>query len=149
MGIYNVNTKSRIKEIEIGVGDFDIDSSGTYIIASSSNTISFTSNIVMLHRNDFFSSVFDIPEDNDNYFRLYPNPTKDFANLELGSSKGDFYNLGIYDYLGNQMENLFSGFLDAGEHRFTWYPNNCMNGTYFCRIDNGKKVKVIKLIYIK
>jgi WD40 repeat protein len=145
-GIYNVNNKNRVKGYANKAVDLDIDSIGSYIVLSSGDEITSTYCLVMLHSNNFFSSIFEMPDDENNYFRLYPNPTKDMANLELGSSKAEFYNLGIYDYLGNQMELIYSGFLDAGKHRYTWYPNNYLSGMYFCRIDNGKRVRVIKFV---
>jgi WD40 repeat protein len=147
LSIYNMNNKSKIKTYGFEALDFDIDSTGTYIVVAG--TSSNNRYLIMLHNNDFFSSVFEIPEDNNNYFRLYPNPTRDMANLEYDSDKADYINLGIYDFMGNIKEAIYSGFLGEGEHKFSWYPNNCQSGTYFCRIDNGKRVRVIKLIYIK
>jgi hypothetical protein len=140
---------SRIKTYGIYSPDFDIDSTGTYIAISSSNTMSIVYCLLMLHNNDFFSSVLDLPENKGNDNIIYPNPFNDRANLEIKTEKPYYCALGIYDFAGNQIENLYSGYLSEGENLFSWYPNNCPSGMYFCRMNIGQTVKVIKLIYIK
>ena len=145
-GIYYANNKERINGYIIIVDDLDIDSSGTFIIYATGDVNTSSYCLLMLHSNYFFSSVFDVPENDKNYFRLYPNPTNDMANLEYNSSKADCINLSIYDYLGNQKESIYSGFLDAGEHVFNLQFKDYPCGIYYIVINYGKKKRIIKFV---
>jgi WD40 repeat protein len=148
-GIYNINNKMRINGYNIHALDLDIDSTGDNIVAGGYDYNNMSFYLLMLHSNDFFSSVLNLPEYMGNDNIIYPNPFNDRANLEFKTEKPYYCALGIYDFAGNQRETLYSGYLSEGEHFFSWYPNYCPSGTYFCKMNIGQTVKVIKLIYIK
>jgi hypothetical protein len=51
--------------------------------------------------------------------------------------------LGIYDLLGREVTELFSGDLPTGEHSYRWNAGSASSGVYFCRIRAGQYSKTI------
>ena len=60
----------------------------------------------------------------------------------------------MINILGETVNNIFSGFLEADVHSFKWDGKDkngrlVDNGTYFIRLEYDEKIKWIKLVVIK
>lgn len=79
----------------------------------------------------------------------YPNPFNGGTNISLTLNKSSHIDINIYNILGKKVESLFSGELQAGEHRVNWNPLDLPSGVYYYTVRSGKIIKTQRLIYIK
>ncbi|MBT4130928.1 MAG: hypothetical protein HOE44_09405, partial [Candidatus Marinimicrobia bacterium] len=60
----------------------------------------------------------------------------------------------IYDLLGREVLELVNDFRSVGNYETTWYGldqqgNQVSTGVYFARLEAGRNVDVIKMLYLK
>jgi len=84
----------------------------------------------------------------------YPNPFNPSTKIEYDLPKATHIRLIIYDLLGRQIRTLIDTQQPAGQFQTTWYGTKEFNlpvaaGVYFCRMEAGEFVKVIKLLLVK
>jgi len=84
----------------------------------------------------------------------YPNPFNSQSKIEFDLIKSGNVILKISDILGKEIEILFNGYLEKGNHSFDFKPkSNLSSGVYFYTIEfktpSGKIIKSKKLILNK
>jgi hypothetical protein len=84
-----------------------------------------------------------------NLSQNYPNPFNPTTTIEYSLPEHSNVTITIYDALGNELEVLFTGEVDAGLHRLTWNASSYASGIYFYRMNSEKFVKVNKMILLK
>lgn len=77
-----------------------------------------------------------------NVVKVYPNPAKDFINMELQSDQSKDAMLRFYSMTGSLIYSE-QVFIDAGENTYTINTNNLPSGVYFLKIENENPIKVI------
>ncbi len=55
----------------------------------------------------------------------------------------------IYDILGREIEKVVDGEFEAGRYKVKFDAYNLPSGVYFCRMEAGKFVKVMKMVLMK
>tara|TARA_S200000501_G_scaffold115518_1_gene108544 strand:- start:1101 stop:2099 length:999 start_codon:yes stop_codon:yes gene_type:complete len=84
---------------------------------------------------------------------IFPNPFNPKVNVIFELPFKDKVNLKIFDIKGNMVDNVLSGYFDAGQHIFTWNPSakyhNLSSGIYFISFNNGKSSTFKKIVYAK
>ena len=70
-------------------------------------------------------------------FQNYPNPFNPSTNIRFELLRRDRIELRVYDMLGNLVDVVYSGFLNAGTHDFKWNAKNFASGVYVCKIFSG------------
>ncbi len=90
------------------------------------------------------------------YFELisvYPNPFNAEAYISLSLKRPGVGSIKLYDPLGREVRELYSGYLTLGTHRFRWNGRNNSGvrtaaGIYFIRIEYPDFEAVEKLIFL-
>ncbi len=78
-------------------------------------------------------------KDNKSLFSIYPNPTKNNANISFSSS-GDAYQVQIISLTGNIVYQTEKVFYPEGTQLFELTLNKFKKGMYFVRLRSGDKV---------
>ncbi len=93
------------------------------------------------------SSVAEAPQ-HANTTTIFPNPVSHEATIGFATNTSSQTSVTIFDVLGNTIDELFDGTLEAGSHLLTWNASAVSPGTYYARIatKNGdvQTVKVVK-----
>jgi hypothetical protein len=82
-------------------------------------------------------------------FQNYPNPFNPTTTIEFAIPKSEFVSLRIYDTLGREVKDLFSGNLGAGNHIFEFDAENYSSGVYFYVLNTPTFCKQMKMIVLK
>ena len=87
-------------------------------------------------------------------FQNHPNPFNPTTTVEYGIPVTGHVQLVIYDVLGRHIKTLVDGQHATGHFQATWDGTDEHNlpiaaGVYFCRMEAGEFVKVIKLAFVK
>jgi len=77
----------------------------------------------------------------------YPNPFNPSTRIDFSLSKSGYVKLSVYDVLGREVENLYKGILNSGEHSINFDASRLTSGVYFYRLDfDGKSITKKMLI---
>lgn len=69
--------------------------------------------------------------------RIEPNPFSATTTIRFTLPAAAGTTVEIYDAAGYRVAMLADGYLESGEHRFTWDPRGLPSGIYYCRIHSG------------
>lgn len=79
----------------------------------------------------------------------YPNPFNPTTQIDYSVPRNSFVTLKVYNVLGQEVANLFSGNLRAGSYTATFDASRLASGVYFYRIDAGSFSSVKKMVLLK
>jgi hypothetical protein len=79
----------------------------------------------------------------------YPNPFNPVTVIKYQLPKSAFISLKVYDQLGKEVEVIYEGKQEPGTYEATMDGSGLASGIYFCRINAGDFMKVIKLSLVK
>jgi len=79
----------------------------------------------------------------------YPNPFNPITSFEFAIPKKSFVAVKVYDILGSEIAELFSGNLGPGKYQATWNAAGFASGVYFYRITAGDFSAARKMILSK
>ena len=87
-------------------------------------------------------------------YQNYPNPFNPITAIEFDLPKPSHVHIVIYDLLGRHIKTLMDAKQLAGRFQLFWDGTDVSNqpvasGLYFCRMEAGNFVKVIKLELLK
>ena len=85
---------------------------------------------------------------NTNTVKIYPNPTKDFINIELVSSNEQNVSFSLYDAMGRAVRGVVSKKMESGVNNFQFNLTNLPKGTYYIKINDGEQ-EINKLIVLE
>ena len=57
--------------------------------------------------------------------------------------------LQVYDVTGKLVETLLNERMTAGQHQYTWQPEELATGTYFLRLITANQTFTQKVTYVK
>jgi hypothetical protein len=83
------------------------------------------------------------------YIRLYPNPAKDKAFIEISLTTAQNVQVQIFDAVGRIVQNLCNGYFEAGTHKLNINTSDMANGLYNVRIHSGTTVNTLRLSVVK
>lgn len=81
-----------------------------------------------------------------NVMECYPNPCSSAATIRFTNAVRDNVYISVLNVLGEEIINLFTGELEAGEHSFQWNTQGEQQGAYFCLIRIDGKILREKII---
>ena len=79
----------------------------------------------------------------------YPNPFNSQTTIAFELPYDDFVSLKIFNVLGQEVENLVSGKLPAGSHKYSWNASEVASGIYFYLLEVNGQIYQEKLILMK
>ena len=85
-------------------------------------------------------------------FRLdpaYPNPFNASTVIKYSLPAAGHVSLKVFDVLGREVATLINSTLEAGEHTYTFDAGNLASGIYFCQLNSGSNIRMVKFVLIK
>jgi hypothetical protein len=96
------------------------------------------------------SSVEDINQELDNIiFTINPNIIQTDGNVDLLNFTPGNFTISIYDYLGNRIKVVYTGYFDSGRHHLEFNTSGMTNGTYFIHLSNSSQTRILKFEVLK
>jgi Secretion system C-terminal sorting domain/3-keto-disaccharide hydrolase len=80
---------------------------------------------------------------------VYPNPFNAQANVTVQLPEAGELNVAVYNTLGQQVIEMVSGHVNAGNHTFTLDAANLSSGIYFVRAEMDGQVQTQKIVLMK
>ena len=82
-------------------------------------------------------------------FGNYPNPFNPVTNIKFAIPENGYVSVKIYDMLGQEVDNLFTGNISKGIHTLEWNAQNFTSGIYFAKVNYSNSSKLFKMVLIK
>jgi hypothetical protein len=79
----------------------------------------------------------------------YPNPFNPSTTIEFSLPVRGMVKVSVFDLLGKEVELIHNDYLESGIHKINFIPNNLSSGVYFCHIQAGMELRVLKMVYLK
>jgi hypothetical protein len=79
----------------------------------------------------------------------YPNPFNAETNIKFYSGINGHVRLEIYNLVGQKVETLLNGYMNAGYHTLNWDASVYSSGVYFYRLIVGNYVETKKMYLVK
>jgi hypothetical protein len=79
----------------------------------------------------------------------YPNPFNPNTTIEFDIFQNSIYSLEIYNYLGQNVKNLFNGNLNPGTYFINFNSNGFSSGIYYYILSSPKKRLVRSFVLLK
>ncbi|MBK6913958.1 MAG: T9SS type A sorting domain-containing protein [Ignavibacteriales bacterium] len=79
----------------------------------------------------------------------YPNPFNPETKINFSISKEEFVKVRVFNSLGEEVEVLFSGQLNAGSHTLSFNGENYASGLYILKLTAGSFSQTIKMNLMK
>lgn len=79
----------------------------------------------------------------------YPNPFNSSTVIKFRLAESGHVTVEIFNVLGQRVETLVSGAIEAGEHELVWNGDNVPSGIYFYRLTAGDRSAIRKMALIK
>ena len=134
--------------------DYTLETGSDYLIkiySSDADTVCDMSDAVF----SVIDTVSSYVEDDRNQVRTYdlqqnyPNPFNPSTTIQFELSKSGLVKLKIYNLLGEEVNTLINGRLQAGAYEAVWDAYGLPAGIYLCRLEAGEFVETKKLILHK
>ncbi len=128
--------------------DFSPDGKTAYVGAFGVTSIPL---IEKFHNNNLVSvkrSSSNLVE-NFSLSQNYPNPFNPSTNFKFEIPKESFVTLKIYDTLGGEVAEIFSGSMSAGIHEITFDASGMSSGIYFYTLKAGAFTATKKMTLLK
>ena len=84
-----------------------------------------------------------------NLSNAYPNPFNPSTSISLTVPKSEYVSIKVYDLMGQEIETISDGYLEAKTHRFTWVPNNVSSGVYLIKAQSETNIATQKVLLVK
>jgi hypothetical protein len=82
----------------------------------------------------------------------YPNPFNGRTMIRFSIPVGGNVDIKVFDVLGRQVSDVYSGYLATGNHEYTWpgdYERNPRSGIYYYRLIYAGESRTGKMMYLK
>jgi len=82
----------------------------------------------------------------------YPNPFNGRTMISLSIPEGGVVDIRVFDILGRQVSNIYSGYLSPGNHEYPWpgdYGQAPRSGIYYYRVIYNGQSRTGKMMYLK
>jgi hypothetical protein len=79
----------------------------------------------------------------------YPNPFNSSTTISYSLSSLGHVTVTVYNIVGQKVETLFDGEMQAGEHRVSWNAKDMPSGLYFARFAAGERTETVKMVLLK
>ena len=87
--------------------------------------------------------------DNFALHQAYPNPFNPSTTVELSVAEAGFVSVNVYNVMGQLVQTLAEGQMEANVYSLTWDASDVPSGMYFVRAEAGADVQTQKLMLVK
>jgi hypothetical protein len=154
--VFNLQTNSFIddnlgKETVPIIIDIDLDSDLDLVIGNIKGGLYFYRNTLITGIKEEEGKINKIDEF---FIKAHPNPFNGLITINIDVEKTDYYSLKIFNILGQEVLNLYSGNLKKGNSSFYWNGKNnfgkdVSTGYYLITILNKTNIKTLPVTLIK
>ena len=86
----------------------------------------------------------------EHLYQNYPNPFNPSTEIYFQLPEESFVHVRVFNLLGQEVKNLAEGRYEAGTHSLAWGAtdnngNPVTSGVYFCQLQTGNSVQIIKM----
>ena len=79
----------------------------------------------------------------------YPNPFNPATTISLTIPNSEFVSVKVFNLMGQEIESLSEGILEAKTHLFTWNASEVPSGVYLIRAESVSNVDIKKVLLVK
>jgi hypothetical protein len=79
----------------------------------------------------------------------YPNPFNPVTSMQLSLAADGFTSVKVYNLMGQVVEVLHEGMLQAGYHQVSWNADVVPSGVYLVKVEQGTKIATQKVMLMK
>jgi hypothetical protein len=79
----------------------------------------------------------------------YPNPVLTSTKIRFATMQKGQVSVMVYDHTGRNVETIYDGVRESGNHEFVWTPEALANGVYFAKIKADGQMQTLKLVLNK
>jgi len=79
----------------------------------------------------------------------YPNPFNLSTTIGYNVTESGLVTLKVFDPMGQEIKTLVNKQMAAGSYSVEWNTSGLFPGTYVCKLKNGNKSVVRKMILLK
>jgi hypothetical protein len=79
----------------------------------------------------------------------YPNPFNLSTTIDYNVTEAGLVTLKVFDPMGREIKTLVNKRMAAGSYSIEWDASGLFPGTYICKLINGKRSVVRKMILLK
>ncbi len=94
-----------------------------------------------------------VDEDNTiseiNFSNIYPNPANSITCIPIITNLNANIELILYNFIGEKVQLIHSGRIDAGKSNFFFDASKLSNGVYFIKLNSNGKEKIQKVLVTK
>ena len=84
------------------------------------------------------------------FVKVYPNPAKNYTNVDFHLEEESLVTIGLYDIQGKEIKQIANNeFYQAGRNLITLDCSGILSGTYFCTIKINEELHNKKLIILE
>lgn len=80
------------------------------------------------------------------FIKNFPNPFRNETNISLYIENASHTNISVYNYLGQEIEVLYDGYLEAGNHIIEFSARQLPEGLYIVRMHTRTSVRTSSMI---
>jgi len=105
-------------------------------------------NITVIVGNDPLASGLTTPTE----FTLadaYPNPFNPITSMQLSLDTDGYTSVKVYNLMGQVVDVIHDGMLNAGFHKVTWNAEVIPSGVYLVKVEQGDKIAIQKVMLMK
>ena len=95
------------------------------------------------------SQIGNVIPDKYELYQNYPNPFNPETNIKFDIPKAGNISLTIYNMLGEEVANLYNGFVGIGRFETSWNASSLSSGVYFYKLESDDFVSIKKLVLLK
>jgi len=79
----------------------------------------------------------------------YPNPFNPVTSMQLSLDADGFTSVKVYNLMGQIVDVIHEGILQAGYHQVSWNAGVVPSGVYLVKVEQGDKIAIQKVMLMK
>ena len=149
------NDQGRVRVAKVFAGDIDNDGEGDLVFTSASFAPDKPQLYMIEYSDELSTSDKDeIIPDKVTLGQNYPNPFNPNTQFSYHLPESGMIRLAVYDILGKEVYEFFSGYQRTGNHNVLWtgvdnYGGPVPSGVYYYKLIAGSKTMTKKLVLTK
>jgi hypothetical protein len=99
-----------------------------------------------------YSQIIEVDLNSPVSFELkqnYPNPFNPSTTIAFTLTENEIVNLIVYNMLGEEIQILQNGFLEAGIYSYTFNAEELPSGVYIYKLSSNNKTQTMKMLLLK
>lgn len=80
--------------------------------------------------------------------KVLPNPNSSTSTINVNTMQTGKIEISILNQAGIEIESIFSGLLESGEHNFNWDGSKHPSGVYYCKITGRNINETLKIMKV-